>query len=398
MNQREFGPMIESDIEAVSRLIHHAFAGPLEGAEKWIRESGFEHVRVVREAAGGSPRACLLRIPMGQYFGGRVVRMLGIAGVAVAPEARGTGLARWMMERALSEARADGFAISTLYASTPRLYRQVGYEHAGHRFAAKIPVERIRAGAGQGELRPLNVADEEQVRSCYARFAARFNGPLDRGEYVWKRTRELRETQFTGFGVFDQGALTGYVMVHQHRKPESGNHDLIASDVAFDSAAAGRRLLGFLAGFGTMADDVVLCGGPMHPLLTLLDERRYDVSKKDFWMVRVLDLPALVASRGWACDAAVQVKVDDPLIEANCGVWEVRVGPAGASAVRGSEVRDCPSFGIRGAAALLTGFASARQGAMVGWIEGQGGAAAAGLDALSASAAALGAPWMSDMF
>lgn len=69
--------------------------------------------------------------------------MLGIAGVAVGPEARGLGIAAAMMAEAMREAERDGFAISTLYASTLGLYRKAGYEVAGHRFESAMPVGRI---------------------------------------------------------------------------------------------------------------------------------------------------------------------------------------------------------------------------------------------------------------
>src|SRR5262245_8366746 len=117
MGDSVYGMMDASDLPAVTRLIVHAFAGTPAGTQAWLKFAGQEHVRVVREDGNREPRACLLRVPMGQYFGGRPVSMLGIAGVAVAPEARGRGLAKRMMQEAVIEAARDGFALSALYPS-----------------------------------------------------------------------------------------------------------------------------------------------------------------------------------------------------------------------------------------------------------------------------------------
>ncbi len=65
-------------------------------------------MRLLRE--GGTDVACALRVPMGQFFGGRSVAMMGVAGVAVAPEARGRGLATRVMQEVLREAREEGGA------------------------------------------------------------------------------------------------------------------------------------------------------------------------------------------------------------------------------------------------------------------------------------------------
>src|SRR5690348_10269456 len=97
--------MQESDWPAVTRLIVHAFAGTPEGTQDWLKFAGPEHVRVVQGETNGrsAGRACLLRVPMGQFFGGRSVPMLGIAGVGVAPEVRGRGVAKFMMQEAVRE-------------------------------------------------------------------------------------------------------------------------------------------------------------------------------------------------------------------------------------------------------------------------------------------------------
>jgi predicted acetyltransferase len=385
------------DVSAVARLVHHAFASPLDGAEKWLRDAGLEHLRVLRASSGSVPEACLLRIPMGQYFGGVAIPMLGIAGVAVSPEARGRGLARVMMGKAMQEAAREGFAISCLYASTLGLYRQVGYEQAGHRFITTLPIGRIDIRERGSALRSLSEADDPAIRACYGRFAPAFNGMLDRGPYCWRRVRDLRGTVHAGFGVEDgRGGLDGYVFLSQQREQSTGFHDLALTDLVFTTASAGRRLLGFLADFATMAEQVSFGGGPLHPIVSLLSLRQSVVEKKDYWMVRILDIKAAIETRMYpkAVSAELALDVADDLIPENNGRWRIRVKEGRAEATRGPSSPAGLSCDIRGLAPLYSGLYTARQLALLEWVRGDDHALAAA-DAIFGGG---GTPWMLEGF
>lgn len=400
----EYGPLLAGDLPAAARMIHLAFAGPLDGAESWIRAAGVEHMRVVRTAPGATPIACLMRIPMGQYLGGRSIRMLGIAGVAVAPEARGEGLAAQMMAAGVAEAARDGFPISTLYPSTIGLYRQSGYELAGHRFVTTIDIGRIDAPRGGGHLRPLTDQDGDAMKACYTQFAAGADGALDRGDYCWSRVRELRGTRYHAFGLDDgRGGLAAYILLSQERDPKSGFHSIAVSDCAFVNGDAGRRLLRFIADFATMGEHAVLYGGPMHPLVALMSSRHYRVEKKDYWMTRVLDVKAAFEARGYPRSARCEwvLNVRDSVIAGNTGRWRVRiadgraeVAPAGATTSGSAGALPELACDARALAPLLTGLHSIRQLATLGWLEPITPDAIDLIDGVIPAAT----PWMTDMF
>lgn len=340
---------------------------------------------------------------MGQYFGGQSVPLIGIAGVAVAPEARGRGVARELMRACVREIAGEGAPLSGLFCSTQELYRQVGYEQAGHRFLTRIRfsdmgVDARDAHAGERDLvaAPLDAADERDVRACYADFARRYDGMLDRGEYVWRRTRQMRETSYEGFGFRDgAGRLEGYVFLTQVRHP-SGRHDVHLSDFAFLTPRAGRRIAALLANYASMMEECVLPGAPLHPLAHFLAQQRFGVEKKDYWMLRVTDVARAVGARGWAGgDAEVVLDVRDDLVPANAGAWRISVrGGAGeASRAEGGGTAGAMSVGIRGLAAMFSGLVSPRQAVILGWA---GGADAAIERAQRVFQA--GAPWMTDHF
>jgi predicted acetyltransferase len=388
-----YGPMTDTDLPAVARILSHAFAGTREGSAEWVQNAGLGHLRTLRAAEGGAIEATLLRIPMGQYFGGRSVPLVGIAGVGVAPEARGRGVAGRLMAEAVREIASEGVALSGLYPATQPLYRRVGYEQAGHRFEYRLPVRNIGGGERGMRVRPVEATDKGAIRECYTEFASRFDGPLDRGEYLWGRVERMRETVYYGFAAVDEaGEIEGYIYLAQTRKPERGRQDIAVSDIAFRTAAAGRRLLGFLADFSSMADDIVFFGGPLHPLCTLLAEQRYQLSIRDHWMIRITNLPEAITARGYRCEAAeVHLDVRDELLPKNSGKWVVRVRDGAGFAERGGS--GAISLDVAALASMYSGLYTPEQLSVLGRCTGEVSRirAAAGLFAGTT-------PWMSDMY
>jgi predicted acetyltransferase len=386
----------DADRAAVHRIVRLAFASPPEGVTDWMKLAGEENFRVLRSEQH-AVAACLLHVPMGLYLGGKSVPMQGVAGVGVAPENRGQGFAKRLMRAFVQDAAADeaggGFPLAGLYASTHTLYRGVGFEHAAHRFQYTVPLQQIDVTDDAGPLHALTDADEPRVRRCYAAFASRFTGMLDRGPYVWSRTRKMRETEYTGFAVVNHsGELDGYVMLNQGRRPD-GKQDVTLSDFVFNTPAAGRRLWGLLADFRMMGEDLVFFGGPAHPALTLLRQQRYHVHLKDSALIRVMDVKKALESRGYPAglSASLELEVADDLVPRNQGRWRLTVEGGHASCERGGS--GAVRCSIRGLAMLLTGYATPLHGALLGEVSGAQSALAA-----TAAVFAHGTPWMTDMF
>jgi predicted acetyltransferase len=375
--------------------MHHAFASTPETEQKWIRPSGLANFRVVRMGNAATPSACFLRVAMGQHFGGKSVSMAGIAGVAVAPEARGHGAARWMMSRAMQEAQEDGFALSALYASTQGLYRQVGYEQAGYRCMIKVLPHRIDVRAREPEVRPLTEGDEPAIQACYKAFAMQFAGMLDRGPYIWRRVKEFRDKSYHGFGIEGPGGkLEGYVYLVQSRVPDG--IEIEVSDMAFLSARTAQRLLGFLADFSTTTKDITLPGPPLHPALSLLTSHHFTITKSEFWMLRITDIVRAMAQRGYpkSVATAIRLNVHDPIVRANDGSWTLSVEHGRGELKKEATARPAITSSIQGLAAVYSGLYTARQAALLGWLEGEPGA----LEAADAIFGGFGTPWMTDFF
>ncbi len=387
--------MKRGDIPEVARLITLAFAGTMANSTKWVKENGPHNIRVVRD--GKTIPGCLRRIEMGQFFGGKSVSLCGIAGVATAPEARGKGHARRMMEACVREMHEKGEAIGGLYCSTQALYRQSGFEQAGHRFIIRVPVSRLLGGPKARNVIVLKDSDQPRIEKCYRQFASAYNGMLDRSEYIWKRIKERPDSKNQGYGVLDErGELGGYLFMTQGRDPNSIRQELQLSDIAFTSAEAGRQLIAFLADYEPMADWIQIGGGPLHPLLTLLPQQRYEVKLKDYWMLRVVDVKRALEARGYssAVRGGVDLDITDDVIAANTGSWRAEFADGKA------RIKKLPSGGragvkcnIRGLAAMYTGLYSPRQAAGLGLCAGD----EKSLDLLGGALAG-GTPWMTDHY
>lgn len=382
----------DADVPAIARLVSNAFGSTIEGATQWVRDQGPADNRVMRAADGSTP-GCLRRIAMGQYFGGRPVKMAGIAGVVVSPEARGRGIALEMMRACLREAAADGFALSTLYASTQALYRQVGYEQAGGRWLLKIPLVHLDVRERSREIEVLPPEAIAAVQGVYGQFARGHDGTVARTKYIWDRVVKMREKCFEGYALREAGQITGYLWMRQERRP-NGRMTIELSDIAATTPTAWRGLLGFLADFGSMADEGVFHGSPVHPALLLVSQQRRELSLHEAWLMRIVRLEEAVAQRGFTAglDAEVHLDVEDDVIAENAGRWVVRVKDGSGRAERGGrgEIR----VGARGLAAMYSGWVTPAGLAQVGLAQGEAAALARAAGVFAGS----GAPWMPDFF
>lgn len=352
------------DLGPLGSLLATSFGFPDEDAVGWFETAGIENIRVMRDdhIAGG-----LILIPMAQWFGGRSVPMVGMAGVGVAPGARGTGLATTMMRKAVQELRRQKVALSTLYPASVPLYRRAGYEIAGASWRMSIGCKALRGGERPLSVRSYAPSDEKQVRAVYADYARGRNGWVDRGEYVWFRTRRKWEGADTRGHVFEASSgIDAYVFYRQKRTPMG--FDLRISDMAARTPQAMRSVMTFLADHRSLAEEVVWFGGIDDPWLFLLPEHRYAVRLHHHWMLRIVDVASALEARGYPHNVAadLHLAVKDDVVRA--GNYRLRIEDGKALVKEGG--RGSLALDVRALAALYSGhldaLALARMGRLVG--------------------------------
>lgn len=304
--------------------------------------------------SGGRIEAALELIPAGQWFGGRCLSTGAVAWVVTRVASRGSGVARQLMQSALEELRRSGTALSTLYASTAALYRKLGYEWAGQAVRYALPLGAIAAGRRDGQVERLSQADAPEVQEVYAACARRDAGLLARDASFWSdRFDPLPSPALAAYVVRYDGRPEGYVLIDE--KPH--DRQLMLRDVMFTTRRAGARLLALLADHGSLFDTAVYWSGPDDPLGNLLSEDRAVPVEQKRWMLRIVDVAAVLAGRGYAphVQAELHLEVTDSLLPENAGRWTLRVERGQARVERGGEGRI--RLGVGSLAALYTGYA-----------------------------------------
>jgi predicted acetyltransferase len=294
-------------------------------------------------------------LDMVQCWHGRLVPMAGVAGVKVAPEARGAGTGRALTAALLAEIEARGYPLSALFPATAPLYRSFGYEIAGGRYQVTLPGRSLRAllppeagAVGQDTLRRSGPADAAEISAVIERSysAARASGPVshdlatstllldDEDVYCY-----LGDDAFVCYGWSAPGEITVYFAVAC-------------------TAAATRAVWSLIASHASIAGTVHAVAGPADPIGWLTAEPDARLQRTEAWMLRVISAPAAIAARGFPAGltASVPLTLADPQFPANAGAWLLTVsGGRGRLARSPGEPGAGLRLGPRGLAALYAG-------------------------------------------
>jgi predicted acetyltransferase len=382
-------PADQAELEAFVPVHRRTyFMTPEQGLE-WAGWVNREDVRIVRsgDRMGGGAQL----ISMGQWFGERSVRMVGISNVGVEPEARASGAGTTLMRSILEELHGDGVPISTLYPATNTVYRRCGYEVAGSYISYRLETNHIDL---RERTTPLELTeDRSKVKESYDAYAQRTAGLLDRTEHMWERTfepwkQEARQCYLIGAPDEPEG----YIAYHRTTAPDTWIQDLQAEVVALTGTAV-RRVLSFAADHRSFCKTLNWNGSPSDPLAFALSEPRIAVRRSWPWMLRIVDLPAALTQRGYpnGADAELHLGVSDDLIGSNNGPFILRVGGGKGEVEPGG--RASLQIDIRGLAPLYTGYLSAHELRSTGYVNGSDE------DLSTASAAFAGpSPWLADFF
>jgi predicted acetyltransferase len=333
MQARAFGPMPD---ERWERMLPHF--QPLLAAGRHV--GGFDGDRMI--ATG-------VLYDMTQWWYGRAVSTAGVSGITVAPEERGRGVGRRLMTDLLERSAAFGHAVSTLYPATTSLYRSVGWEHAGAQHHLDIPTEALRGLAAERvPVRRVGPDDAAEVAAVVGRAheTARDCGPVGWREERWRKLLEPRDT----FSYLAEDGFLSY-------KWADGNSGLEVLRLVASSERTQRALWAIVGSGSSTAETVRACVAPFDPVLWLIREREWDTIRRSQWMMRLVDVPAAFAARGYPPEVTVQasLEIDDPQRPANSGHWRLEVKDGEGRLERANEDPAAVRLGPRGLAALYAG-------------------------------------------
>lgn len=347
----EIRDVTADDLDDILRVRTRSF-GPDRGDESAFREQSLEFAdagRYLCASVDGEVVAAAVIRDFEQFWHGRSVSVAGVAGVVVAPEVRGRGVASRLMRGVLERSRALGHPLTALYPSAPALYRGLGYEFAGarHKFSFDARVLRSLPRA-EVDVRRGGPDDATLLRELVgrARHDGSESGPLWWGE---RHVREWLEESNSFCYVADDGFVVyGW----------DDRRDLQVDELVARSPDTARALLAVVGSGSSIADRVHVYAAPHDPIHLLAPAEAAHEVAIERWMLRALDAPAAIGARGWsdAVDLDVVVRLDDDQVDRTAGTWRLQVADGKGSLTPADAVADgALTVGSRGLAALYAG-------------------------------------------
>ena len=383
----EYGPVRADEIEPLNNLLEQALTFTIGSMAPWTAAISHEHMRAVRR--DGLAVAGMSIIPMGHYFGGQSVRAGGITAVGVAPEQRGSGVGRWMLQQSLEELHRQGVPLATLYPATTAFYRRTGFERAAQRLLYDVPLAAIGVRDYTLEAVPTGPGEYAIIKQLYAQQAARTSAFIDRPAFYWNSILDPKDKRVYTFIVQRDGVPEGYVVFSHAAWGET----LKVADIVALTPAAGRRLLTLLADHRSMIETMRLPGGPNDALLFLLAEQKQKIGWSLDLMLRIIDLVGALSARGYPAGVSAELQLDvrDEVLPWNNGRFVLTVADRRASVRSGGSGH--VGLHVRDLATLYSGYMTPQELLAASSLEGS--------EADLATAAQIFAgprPWTPDMF
>jgi predicted acetyltransferase len=345
-------PITDDEHDGFRLVLQHAFHGGGDRESPPWRRQLFEIDRSLAAFDQARPDAGPVGTTGIYTFGmavpGGVLPVAGVTMVGVLPSHRRRGILRSLMRRQIADIAARGEEpIAALWASETPIYGRYGYgkatAHAYFRFGRGDGALDRRAPADPAlSLRladPAGVVSE--LAKVYDGVLAGQPGFPTRSDAWWARMLHDPQDERHGFGpqrcllAEDGTGIRGYALYAAQGRWDDATglpdgvvevRELIAADPAAAAALwhdlLGRDLTTTVTASNRPADDPVL--------YQLLDPRRARSNVADGIWVRIIDLPAALTRRSYACPVDAVLEVTDELLPGNAGRWRLRASAPGA--------------------------------------------------------------------
>ncbi|MEV4614516.1 GNAT family N-acetyltransferase [Kitasatospora sp. NPDC049258] len=342
-------PLAAAEWDTWYRGLEIAFGGEQEQPEE--RALWHELTEIDRSLAicdgeqivgGGSAFSFRMAVP-----GGAVLPAAGVTMVGVLPTHRRRGALTALMRRQLHEVRARGEALAVLTASEPAIYGRFGYGLGSWRMAVTVPSARISLPALPGPALRLRLADPAAAgpdcERLYAALVPGRPGMLERRP-GWEKLPLLdalgaREgaspLQCVLAEERDSGRLVGYA---RYAVKGEWVRDIAAGtvrvrDIEALSPQAYAALWSYLLELD-LTEQVHAGNRPVDdPLLFLVsDPRRLEPRVGDSLFVRLVDVAAALAGRGYPGPVDLVLELTDGFCPWNAGRWRLRSDGPGKGA------------------------------------------------------------------
>ena len=332
--------------------------GPLpSGAREWwdgLFDKTLDERRALGVVAGDALVASARIHAYRQLWGGRALPMAGIAGVVVAPEWRGRGVATMLMTAVLQRAVELGDVLSVLYPATLPPYRRLGWELAGALSRTTLGADALRrlgegarSGGAAVDVRRAGPADTDTVTRLLRDDAehSRASGPL---ELSHDDVRQALEDPDNFCYVADDGVLV-YAW---------DGADLRVERVAARTPETLTALWAIVGSGASAVRNVYTFQPTQDPIHWFLPAKAGLEVEEDRWMLRLLDAAAAISGRGFPAGltADAPLVLDDRWLVGCAGAYRLHVTDGTGELVGDTDgSADAVLLGPNGLAALYAG-------------------------------------------
>ena len=284
--------------------------------------------------AGSGAFAFDLTVPGGQ------VKAAGLTIVGVLPTHRRRGLLQEIVRSQIDAAHARGEPVCVLWPSEDAIYNQFGFGMAA--LSAEIDVPRERTAsyqhidtAGTARIVALDNA-EPLVAPVYARVARETPGMYLRSPEWWQ-DRLLTDHPFRRQGggalqcvvieIGGQPAAYAFYRLNAAFVRGSSTGTTVVVEAMGDTPQATHAIWRYLLNIDWLSRVTAVYLPVDHPLLlSVAEPRRLGFRIREGIAVRLIDVGAALAARGYASDDAVVIEVADEFCPWNAGRWRVSRG------------------------------------------------------------------------
>ncbi len=341
---RPIGP---EELDSFDAVDAHAFGGtPLTAAQRRLFLSRFEFDRSLAAFDGAVPVGIAAAYSFRLSVPGReLLPAAGVSMVAVLPSHRRRGVLSSLMRRQLADVRGRGEPLAVLWASEAPIYPRYGYGRASWHasFSLRRGEGALVAAARTGDGLRLRLADPAaavpELAKVYDAVLLERPGFFARTEAWWQRETHDPASERQDASPLrcvlaeDHGGPRGYALYSaENRWDDSFLPDSVLTVrelIAADSAAGAALWADLLS--RDLTTEFRIPRRPLDdPLLyQLADPRRARPRVADGLWVRITDVPAALAGRGYSCPVDVVIEVRDDLLPSNAGRWRLTVADAG---------------------------------------------------------------------
>lgn len=343
----EIGPISPEHFERWDDIRRQAFGGTDAYDAAFYEAIPADRVRGA--SVDGVLCAAVVTHSYEQTWGGVAVPCGGLSGVVVAPEARGRGLARRLVQAHLDQMSERGQVVSVLYPTTASLYRSLGYEMAGAYAQRAIPHTSVPTGPADDLVWERVRFDDARIVEVDARAARSHTGLLTveadtwtRRALMWEKASSSNRYAYVGLRDGEPVAAVVYLYVKPEHASDPAFYQLQTDVLAAADRPAWQSVLAFLAMQSTTSSEIrtSVPAAVLAPHLPHLQRSR--VIDDWPWMLRLVDVAGAVAARPAPTSVSgfVSLSIVDDALPANTGAWTLEVAggkaaltPGGAGAV-----------------------------------------------------------------